>query len=450
MGISDLPMSIGDLPRSVADLMDPAPRTVHPSTSVEDTVGVIREQRHAGLPVVEADRLVGFVTPMQLLQQPPDRPIGEIMLKDLPAVHSDLALPRAYEILKRHRADVLPVADAHRLVGVITLAAVLEVRSQDRDPLTGLPWAGALRAWAMGALERGKEVAALFIDLDNFGVVNKALGHVVGDGILRSVSSLLAGLIDPSTDCLCRYGGDEFAVATTRRGDEASLLAHRIRETVNVPVEIEGITERVTASVGFAGGRRIERRTSSHIASTMDDLLTLASRGSTLAKESGRGVTVHGSREVGRSAHWRTDEIRLRLVRVATEQEAFGSAAIVELALGDRVFRGRTAGRVRGRGVPFLVCDATLQAIAQAAGADGAYLLEDLSLVPGAGETLAIVTLVHGAGRGRYTGSARAPEPHVAVSRATLAALNRRLSRTLVEAAGRAGLGASNRRGKSP
>ena len=430
-------MAMGDLPRSVGDLMDPAPRTVHPVTSVGDAIDIIWEQRQAGLAVIEGGRLVGFVTPMQLLRQPPDRPIGEVMIKDPTAVPPDLPLPRAYEVLKRHHADILPVTDDHRLVGVIKLVDVLEVRSQDRDPLTGLPWAGALRAWAMAALERGQEVAAIFIDLDNFGVVNKALGHVVGDGILRSVSSLLAGLIDPSTDCLCRYGGDEFAIATTRRGEEASLLAHRIRETVSVPVKIEGISERVTACVGFAGGRRVERRTSSHIASTMDDLLTLASRGSTLAKESGRGVTIHGSREKGQDARGRTGEIRLRLVRVATEQEATGSAAIVELALGDRLFRGRTTGRVHGRGVPYLVSDATLHAIAQAAGGDAGYLLEDLSLVPGVGETLAVVTLVRGSGHGRYTGSARAPDPHVAVSRAILAALNRRLSRTLVEAPGR-------------
>jgi diguanylate cyclase (GGDEF)-like protein len=298
-------MPIGDPPRTVGDLMAPVTRVIEPSTTVGAAIDAMREQHQPGLAVVEAGHLVGFVIPMQLLGQPTYRLIAEVMVKDPATATPDLALHRAHELLTRQHADVLPVTEGRRVVGLITLAAVLEARSQDRDPLTGLPWPGALRAWAMAALERGQEVAALFVDLDNFGIVNKALGHVVGDGILRSVSSLLAGLIDPSTDFLCRYGGDEFAVATTRRGDEAGLLAHRIRETVSVPIEIEGISERVTASVGFAGGRRVERRTSSHIASTMDDLLTLASRGSTLAKESGRGITLHGWREKGRIPHLR-------------------------------------------------------------------------------------------------------------------------------------------------
>src|SRR5207237_1326985 len=113
--------------------------------------------------------------------------------------------------------------------GLTTVAAAIDLirplgvpRLPDGDPRPGLPWAASLRNWAMGALGRGEEVVILFVDLDNFGIVNKALGHVVGDDILRSVGYLLSASLDPSTDFICRYGGDEFAIATTRRVEDAT------------------------------------------------------------------------------------------------------------------------------------------------------------------------------------------------------------------------------------
>src|SRR5207237_367029 len=131
---------------------------------------------------------------------------------------------------------------------------------------------------------------------------------------------------------ICRYGGDEFAIATTRRIEGATALAQRLRETVNLPVEIEGTQERVTASVGFAGGRRVEPRTAAHIAATVDDLLTLASRGSTLAKESGQGIVHHTRREEERDLRqpgrrYRRGEIRLRLDHAVVAAEPHQSAA---------------------------------------------------------------------------------------------------------------------------
>src|SRR5438132_1424773 len=284
-------------PKTVADLMIQAPATVRRSATVGEAIDQIRTHGQAGLPVVEGDRLVGFVTPIRLLRQPLYRTVGEVGAADIAAARPDLPIGQAYELLTQQHADVLPVIEGDRLVGLITLTAVLEARSQERDPLTGLPWATTLRNWAMAALERGQEVAVLFIDLNNFRIVNKALGHVVGDDIIRSVAHLLASQVDPATDLLCRYAGDEFAVATTRRSEDARALAQRLRDAVSLPVEIHGTEERITVAIGFAGGRRAERRTAAHIASTVEDLLTLASRGSTLAKESGRGIVHHSRRE---------------------------------------------------------------------------------------------------------------------------------------------------------
>lgn len=424
-------------PRTVADLMTPAPTLTAGSASVGAAIDLIREHGHAGVAIVDGDRLVGFVTPIQLLRQPLYRSVVEVMATDLTPVTPELTIGQAYELLAKQHADVLPVVEHGRLAGLVTLTAVLEARSQERDPMTGLPWATALRNWAMAALERGQEVAILFIDMNNFRIVNKALGHVVGDDIIRSVAYLLESQIDPATDLLCRYAGDEFAIATTRRSEDARALAQRLRDTVNLPVEIRGVEERVTAAIGFAGGRRVEPRTASHIASTVEDLLTLASRGSTLAKESGQGIVHHSRREEdhtqpGGQPAPRTEDIRLRLVRASVKRDLDGSTAAVELELDGRIVRGSASARIHGHGTPFLVADATLRAIAEAIGEETGFLLEDLSLTPSESETVAVAVLVVGADASeRLVGSASATDEAMAVSRAILSALNRRLGKTL-------------------
>jgi IMP dehydrogenase len=425
-----------DSPQTVGDLKMPAPPPVAGSASVGAAIDLIREHDLAGLPVVDGDRFVGFVTPIRLLRQPLYRTVAEVMTTDLVPATSSLSIGEAHELLVSQRADVLPVVDEGRLVGLITLTAVLEAKSQERDPMTGLPWATALRNWAAAAFQRGQEVAIIFVDMNNFRIVNKALGHVVGDDIIRSVAYLLQSQIEPSTDLLCRYGGDEFAIATTRGGEDARVLAQRLRVIVNLPVEIRGVEERVTAAIGFAGGRRVERRTAAHIASTVEDLLTLASRGSTVAKESGRGIVHHSRREEDAGDARgeigpRIEEVRLRLVRSVVNRDPQGSTAVVELELNGRPAVGSAAARIHGHGTPFLVADATLKAIAEAVGAELGFLLDDLSLTSSDAETVAVAVLVGGEGPERLVGSAGAADPSVAVSRAILAALNRRLGKTL-------------------
>ncbi|HKV44894.1 MAG TPA: GGDEF domain-containing protein [bacterium] len=431
---------MSDTPTTVRDLMAPAPEPIRVATTVGAAIDMIRTRSLAGLPVMEGDHVVGFVTPVRLLRQPLYRTVAEIMVTDLTPATPELPLSYAYDLLTRQQVEVLPVVEEGRLVGLISLMAILEARHQERDPLTGLPWAAGLRSWTTAALGRGEEVVILFVDMDNFRVVNKALGHVVGDDIVRSVAYLLGTCVDPSTDFLCRYAGDEFAIATIRRSEEARALAQRLRETISLPVEIEGHQERVTASVGLAGGRRAERRTAAHIASTVEDLITLASRGSTLAKESGKGIVHHsrsGEERALRLAGRRslTVEARFRLEEAAVTAEPHRSTAVVGLGLGSRTVRGIASARVVGRGVPFLVAEATLQGVVQVIGAEFGFLLEDLSLLPSEGETVAVATLAAGTARAeRLVGSARAADPHVAVARAVLNALNRRLGRTLAGA----------------
>ncbi|CAA9459132.1 MAG: diguanylate cyclase/phosphodiesterase (GGDEF & EAL domains) with PAS/PAC sensor(s) [uncultured Rubrobacteraceae bacterium] len=128
------------------------------------------------------------------------------------------------------------------------------------DPLTGL----SNRTLFMDRLEhalarvgRSKDsVAVMFLDLDNFKVVNDSLGHEVGDRLLVVVSERLQPCLRPG-DTIARLGGDEFTVLLEHIGSvsEATRVAERIAEAVQKPFTIDGQELFVTFSIGITFSR---------------------------------------------------------------------------------------------------------------------------------------------------------------------------------------------------
>ena len=96
-------------------------------------------------------------------------------------------------------------------------------------------------------------VAVLILDLDDFKTVNDSLGHVAGDQLLIEVASRLRSGIRPA-DTLGRLSGDEFAILLENLVDigGARAVARRLREVLELPVEIEGMEIFVRASIGIA------------------------------------------------------------------------------------------------------------------------------------------------------------------------------------------------------
>jgi diguanylate cyclase (GGDEF)-like protein/PAS domain S-box-containing protein len=91
-------------------------------------------------------------------------------------------------------------------------------------------------------------VAVLFVDLDQFKVINDSLGHEVGDLLIQEIASRLRSALRDE-DVLARFGGDEFIVVLS---GEPVDVAERLRRAVHPPVIIGEHELYVTASIGYA------------------------------------------------------------------------------------------------------------------------------------------------------------------------------------------------------
>ena len=126
------------------------------------------------------------------------------------------------------------------------------------DALTGLPNRRRLRQRIDEAIAARRESdppsALLLIDLDRFKEVNDTLGHHVGDQLLTLVAGRLAREAQALGADVARLGGDEFAVwlQATGPGREASRVADVLLEALVAPLDIDGLTLELGASIGIA------------------------------------------------------------------------------------------------------------------------------------------------------------------------------------------------------
>jgi len=125
------------------------------------------------------------------------------------------------------------------------------------DPLSGLANRTLLNARLTAALDRRREhrpepdIGVLYIDLDDFKVVNDRFGHAAGDEVLLNVTNRLRGTMRAG-DTIARIGGDEFAVIVPdvdRR--ELAVVAAKVRSVLASPHRIHGQWATVTGSVGM-------------------------------------------------------------------------------------------------------------------------------------------------------------------------------------------------------
>ena len=178
----------------------------------------------------------------------------------------------------------------------------------NHDPVTALPRYPILEAAIGNLLDRdGAELSVLFIDIDHFHAINESMGHIIGDEALRLVSERLRDVLG-GPGYLARFAGDEFvAVVPDAPREKVLEVAEALRQAVAQPIEGDGYSLYLTASIGIA-------RSPLH-GDSGTDLLRRAEAAMSRAKREGRDAVCEFSTQ-------QMQELEDRLVLGARLREA--------------------------------------------------------------------------------------------------------------------------------
>jgi diguanylate cyclase (GGDEF)-like protein len=210
-----------------------------------------------GVPLYEEGQVCGVIV---IQSYDPDVIYGEteVALMTFVSHHigNALARKRAYQELERRvheRTQALDAANAR-----------LKYENL-HDALTGLPnrtqfMHELMRLWADCA-EGEKPFIVMFVDLDRFKHINDTLGHLRGDSLLVESGKRLKHCLRDH-DMLARLGGDEFAVLLPDVGEVevAEHVAHRIAESFDQPIQLDGRPVFTSCSIGIVCADRRHHR----------------------------------------------------------------------------------------------------------------------------------------------------------------------------------------------
>ena len=152
---------------------------------------------------------------------------------------------------------VTATLEAHKLAEEVQTAKAKLEHLVHHDVLTDLPNRTLLHDRLNQAIElarrQGRQLAVMFMDLDQFKHINDSLGHAVGDWLLQSVAQRLVGCVRHS-DTISRQGGDEFVLLLPyiEHAEDAALSAQKVFAALAQPHSIEQHHLHIGASIGIS------------------------------------------------------------------------------------------------------------------------------------------------------------------------------------------------------
>jgi diguanylate cyclase (GGDEF)-like protein/PAS domain S-box-containing protein len=256
--------SSDELTHQTTDVLYPSPQAFAELSSIAKVTLASGQRLDTELLMQRRDGSTFWCRMMAKAVDPHDLGKGSIYITEdiTERRHAQEALVRARDTLElRVQERTAELASANqRLQAEIQerLQAEKKIRHlADHDALTDLPNRRLLEdrlKQAMAAAKRsGKEVAVMFIDLDNFKPVNDLFGHRAGDLLLQAIAKRLRDLLR-AVDTVARLGGDEFVLVLPEMQSQATAgeTAKRILAALVQPYQIESNTLTSTPSIGVS------------------------------------------------------------------------------------------------------------------------------------------------------------------------------------------------------
>ena len=193
-------------------------------------------------------------------EPPAERPLPEVLAAEARAGECLALVAGGRDIpFTQEEAELFRILILQGEAALKNLELFEEVKSLAiRDGLTGL--FNYRHFWELLAhdVEQSRRyqtpLSLLFLDLDNFKVINDALGHSQGDVVLKTLADYLRTALRQA-DVVCRYGGEEFvALLPKTQLDRAMQLAERLRQKISqMTIPLPGQDVQFTVSIGVAG-----------------------------------------------------------------------------------------------------------------------------------------------------------------------------------------------------
>ncbi|MDI6914786.1 MAG: GGDEF domain-containing protein [Desulfitobacteriaceae bacterium] len=267
---------------------------VSPLDGVRKIQTLVSEKGMSCCLVRENDHIQGMLTLKDLLNAHPNRIAADVMTTELPMLPPATPLWQAQEIMDTLQAEVVLVREEKELQGILTRTRLAQELGKHTDLLTGLYKSDFLYYQGCNLLAEGQEISIIFLDINNFGEIDKTYGHTKGDLILTEVGQLLKTVI-PDHAYLCRFGGDEFVILLAAYLPESIHLAQHLGQAFASHPFPFGIT--VSVSTGIVGGRRSQSRPDNPL-NMITNLINRASLESTKAKKIDSHISVLDAVEI--------------------------------------------------------------------------------------------------------------------------------------------------------
>jgi diguanylate cyclase (GGDEF)-like protein len=231
----------------VAEFMSSPVYTVSSERSVQYVSDMMNELKIGSLIVTDHGTIVGIITSRDIRSSHPNRIAADAMTPNPISISPDQFAWEALNKMEQHCIERLLIIHENQAIGIVTRESLQIKLSQIVDPLTGLYRAPYILHIGEHFLNSRQQFRLLFIDLNNFGEINKLHGHPVGDDFLVEFSDRLRTLSNEQ-DYVCRYAGDEFIIISCRNENDALQLEHALSQ----PIVIHNVT--LSASVGVING----------------------------------------------------------------------------------------------------------------------------------------------------------------------------------------------------
>lgn len=217
--------------KQVDDIMEKRFEVVNAVTCVSSIKEIALEKEIIIFPVIQDNEIIGVITHKELLSAHPNRIAADAMTANFFSVPTEMDIWEARNIIKK-KADLLLVKENDNLKGFIT-ESVLEIEfGKYIDLLTGLYKSDYVYYHAQELINIQNAISFIFIDINNFGHIDKKYGHVFGDKILKEIAVLL-DKNKPRGTYLSRFGGDEFLLLAPYRPEIAKKLAEDLLQIIS-------------------------------------------------------------------------------------------------------------------------------------------------------------------------------------------------------------------------